>query len=265
MARFIKHVGKIGDRKVAVIFREIPGEEWMCLVVYTELLNQNIHDPLIACIESEPAQAAMNLADALNKNYTRDGKILLQVLHGEGMMKKVQTSQVLMTPAPNQSVRLDELNKILNEMAQGEEAVKKLAEMDASRGLQDPKDIARRMREQQPTWDAAKAAVDAANNPQRAPVQAASPDVYGDNDLARQRLTQAQRMAAEARGLLAESQRLEQEAFSMDPSLAPAAPAPAAKAKRAKAEKAVTPESILAEMSAAPKKAGRPRKTTVTG
>jgi hypothetical protein len=72
-------------------------------------------------------------------------------------------------------------------------------------------------------------------------------------------------MAAEARGLLAESQRLEQEAFSMDPSLAPAAPAPAAKAKRAKAEKAVTPESILAEMSAAPKKAGRPRKTAVTG
>lgn len=265
MAKFIKHVGKIGDRKVAVVFREVPGEEHMCLVVYTETLNQNIHDPLIACIESEPAQAAMNLADALNKNYTRDGKILLQVLHGEGMMKKVQTAQVLMTPAPNQSVRLDELNKILNEMAQGEEAIKKLAEMDASRGLQDPKDIARRMREQQPTWDAAKAAVDAANNPHRAPVQAASPDVYGDNDLARQRLTQAQRMAAEARGLLAESQRLEQEAFSMDPSLAPAAPAPVAKAKRAKAEKTVSPESILAEMSAAPKRAGRPRKTTVTG
>jgi hypothetical protein len=112
MAKFIKHVGKIGDRKVAVVFREIPGEEWMCLVVYTETLNQNIHDPLIMCIESEPAQSATNLADALNKNYTRDGKILLQVLHHEGMMKKVQTSQVLMTPAPNQSVRLDELNKI---------------------------------------------------------------------------------------------------------------------------------------------------------
>jgi hypothetical protein len=261
MARFLKHVGKIGDRKVAVIFREIPGEEWMCLVVYTELLNQNIHDPLIACIESEPAQAAMNLADALNKNYTRDGKILLQVLHGEGMMKKVQTSQVLMTPAPNQSVRLDELNKILNEMAQGEEAVKKLAEMDASRGLQDPKDIARRMREQQPTIDAAKAAVDAAN---RGIPQAQG--VIGDNDLANQRLSQAHRMAAEARGLLAESQRLEQEAYAMDPKLAPVAkPAPVAKAKKAKAEKIVSPEAILAEMSAAPRKAGRPRKTAVTG
>ena len=95
MARFIKHVGKIGDRKVAVVFREIPGEEWMCLVVYTETLNQNIHDPLIACIESEPAQSAMNLADALNKNYTRDGKILLQVLHGEGMMKRFKLHKFL--------------------------------------------------------------------------------------------------------------------------------------------------------------------------
>jgi len=259
VSNFIKHVGKVGDRKVAVVFREIPGEEWMCLVVYTETLNQNIHDPLIATIESAPAQQAMNLADALNKNYTRDGKILLQVLHHEGMMKKVQTSQVLMTPAPNQSVRLDELNKILNEMSQGEEAVKRLAEIDASRGLQDPKDIAKRMRGESTLPQYQKSAE---------AVTAASPDVIGDSDLARQRLTQAHKMAAEARGLLAESQRLEQEAFGMDPSLAPA-PAKAVKTTtkttaKSKPAKTITPESILADMSA-PKKAGRPRKTTVTG
>ena len=255
MARFIKHVGKIGDRKVAVVFREIPGEEHMALVVYTELLNQNIHDPLIACIESETAQSSDTLADALNKNYTRDGKILLQVLHHEGMMKKVQTAQVLMTPSPNASVKLSELNSILNEMSKGEEAIKRLAEMDASRGLQDPKDIARRMREQKPTIDAAKAAVDAANR--GTPY---APGVIGDNDLANQRLAQAQRMAAEARGLLAESSRLEQEAYSMDPTLAPQVAAEPTKQKKARVEKTLSPEAILAEMST-PKKAGRPRKT----
>jgi hypothetical protein len=70
-------------------------------------------------------------------------------------------------------------------------------------------------------------------------------------------------MAAEARGLLAESSRLEQEAYAMDPALAPVvAPAAApAKQKRAKVEKTLSPEAILAEMSA-PRKAGRPRKTT---
>ena len=41
MAAFLRHVGKHGDRKVAVVFREVPGEPHMALVVYTELLNQN--------------------------------------------------------------------------------------------------------------------------------------------------------------------------------------------------------------------------------
>ena len=48
---FIRHVGKMGDRKVAIIFREVPGEPHMCLVTYTETLNQHIHDPMIKCIE----------------------------------------------------------------------------------------------------------------------------------------------------------------------------------------------------------------------
>ena len=51
-----------------------------------------------------------------------------------------------MTPAPNTKIKLNELNKILNEMKQGEAAVKRLAEIDSSRGLQDPADVARRMR-----------------------------------------------------------------------------------------------------------------------
>jgi hypothetical protein len=29
---FLRHVGKISDRKVAVVFRELPGESHMCLV-----------------------------------------------------------------------------------------------------------------------------------------------------------------------------------------------------------------------------------------
>lgn len=245
MAKFIKHVGKIGDRKVAVVFRQIPGEDHMALVVYTELLNQNIHDPLIQCIDSESAQREDNLAEALNKNYTRDGKILLQVLHHEGMMKKVQTSQVLMTPSPNQAIKLSELNNILNEMAKGEEAVKRLKEIDDSRGLQDPKDIARRMR------DSSK----------KEQVTASTPDVYGDTELAKARLSQADKMAAEARGLLAESERLVQEAYNMDPSLAPVQPKVKKTTKKATVE--LSTQQILE--SATVKKAGRPRKATVTG
>ncbi len=92
---FLRHVGKHGDRKVAVVFREVPGEPHMCLVVYTELLNRTVHDPLVKCIESEIGQNSKNLADALNRSYTTDGLIILQKLHAEGQLKKVQTELVV--------------------------------------------------------------------------------------------------------------------------------------------------------------------------
>ena len=78
---FLRHVGKHGDRKIAVIFREVPNEEHMCLVTYTQLLNQNIHDPLMATIESDIGQESEQLADALNRQYTKSGDRILQVLH----------------------------------------------------------------------------------------------------------------------------------------------------------------------------------------
>ena len=73
---FMRHVGKVGDRKVAVIFREVPGEPHMCLLVYTEILNAHLHDSLMRCVESDIGQNSENLADALNRSYTQDGKIV---------------------------------------------------------------------------------------------------------------------------------------------------------------------------------------------
>jgi len=212
---FLRHVGKHGDRKVAVIFREVPGEPHMALVVYTELMNQNIHDPLVRCIESDIGQNSENLADALNRTYTKDGRIILQVLHAEGMLKKTQTENIVMTPQPNVQIKLSELNKILDEMKQGEEAVKKLAEMDASMGLQDPVDVAKRLR----------------GDKKPEPVQPTG-DLLGDQALANNLRQQAERMSREAKGLLAEAARLEQEAATLDPVKATATkPKKSAKAK----------------------------------
>lgn len=200
---FLRHVGKHGDRKVAVIFREVPGEPHMCLVTYPEVLNRGIHDPLMKTIESDIGQNSENLADALNRTYTQDGAVILQKLHAEGMLKKIRTDLVVMTPQPNVQIRLDELNKILDEMKTGEDAVKKLAELDASLGLQDPVDVAKRMR-----GDKAKK--------ERAPVQA-SGDALGDKTLADNLRQQAQKMEREAKGLLAEVERLLNEAQTLDP------------------------------------------------
>lgn len=200
---FLRHIGKHGDRKVAVVFREVPGEPHMALVVYTEVLGQNIHDPLMACIESDIGQNSEDLALALNRTHAKDGTVILQKLHAEGMLKKIRTELVVMTPQPNVQIKLDELNKILDEMKQGEEAVKKLAEMDASMGLQDPLQVAKRLRgDQRPAPAGSDAALNAA---------------LDDNGLAANLRQQAEKMDREAKGLMAEAQRLLKEAAALDP------------------------------------------------
>jgi hypothetical protein len=124
------------------------------------------------------------------------------VLHAEGQLKKVQTSQILMTPSPNQSIRLNELNTILDEMKQGESAVKRLQELDNSRGMQDPADVVRRMRGNQPA-------------PAPKGLQA-SGDALGDAAIAQNLRQQAAKMDSEAKGLLAEAQRLQKEAAQLE-------------------------------------------------
>lgn len=196
---FLRHVGKIGDRKVAIVFREVPNESHMCLVVFTDTLNRHIHDPMMKCIESDIGQSSQNLADALNRTHTQDGKYILQVLHGQGMLKKVQTETVVVTPNASTRIKLSELNKILDEMEQGEAAVKRLAEIDGNRGMQSTESLAKNMRDR--------------STP---PVVEAADGLLSDNLLAKNLRNQASKMEAEAKLLLTESQRLQQEASSLD-------------------------------------------------
>ena len=189
---FVKHIGKHGDRKVAVVFKEVPNEEHMCLVIYPDTLPTPIHDSVMKVLESDIGQTAENLADALFRNLTPDGRPILEVLHREGMIKKVQTNQVVMTPNPSSHVKLDELNKILGEMKQGEEAIRRLADVDANAGLVDPA-AARRAKAMAMAADQTAAAMD-------------------EKALASDLMSQANRMAQEAKMLLAESDRLMKEA-----------------------------------------------------
>ena len=207
----LKHIGKHNDRKVVVLFHQVPNEDHMCLIVYSDLLPRMIHDDIMKTLESAPGQQAANLADALFRTAMADGRNPLEVLHKEGFMKKVQTSQVLMTPKPNSTIRLDELNNILAEMAKGEEAVKKLAEMDKNLGMTTKK------RDNSPpprnVGEPKKVAETIA------PLRAPDDGVLTDEAIAGQQLAQATRMRNEAKSLLAEATRLEGEAAQIAPSV----------------------------------------------
>lgn len=197
---FVKHIGKHGDRKVAVVFRKVPNEDHMALVCYTETLKTEMQDALMRAVESEPGQQALDLGEALQRAMSPDGRPILEVLHVEGKIKKVSCNQVIMTPSPNNTVRLDELNTILDQLEQGGEAVQKLAEIDQNSGLVDPSAQRR-----------AQEIVGAANN-------TLNPnDGLSDEALAENFESQAAKMEAEAKGLLEEAKRLKGEAKALKP------------------------------------------------
>lgn len=212
----LKHVGRHGDRKVAIIFREIPNEDHMCLVIYPDVLPTHIHNSVMSVLESAPGQQATNLADVFHRNLLPDGRNILQTLHVEGMLKKVATNQIILTPTPSTSVKLDEVNRLVREMESGEQALKRMQEIDQNSGLVDPnvkREAERAFKRQQLEKESAQ------RSSGQPPVQAADSNALDDRTLAANMLAQAQRMEAEAQGLIAEAARMKKEAERMVPSV----------------------------------------------
>jgi hypothetical protein len=198
----LKHIGKHNDRKAVILYRTVPGEDHMCLVVYSDLLPRLIHDNIMMVLESDSGQQAGEFADALFRHIMTDGRNTLTVLHSEGYIKKVPTNQIIVTPTSTSSVRLDELNEILTKMRQGEEAVKELADLDKNRGLKDP-----------------RKQVELVGEPKniKSEPTAVNTNVLTDADLARMNLDQAATLESNAQRLLEEAARLRQEAQALSP------------------------------------------------
>lgn len=227
---FLKHIGKQGDRKVAVVFRTVPNEDHMCLVIFPETLPVAWHDTIMRVLESPEGQASNELADVLHRNLLPDGRNILETLHHERMLKRVRTDTVTVTPTPQSSVRLDELNTMLKQMADPTQA-QKMAAADANRGLVDA-----------PT----KRAAEAAFRSGEAPPVSGGDNLLSDAQLANNMLNQAKKMEVEAKGLIAEAARMKKEAERMYPN---------ADAKGASED----PEPV----QTATRSRGRPRKAAV--
>ena len=196
MANFFKHVGEHNGKKVIIVQRALPGEDHLAAVIYSQIIPSKYHDDIMSVLQSDEGQQSNEFMDIMNRRLLSNGQNMLVTMVNEGYVKKAQANQVIVKPNASSAIRLDELTKLLREAGQGAEAIRKLEELDRQQGRKDP------IKQNAPM-----------------PKSAQSPQALDDGSLAASYMTQATKMRAEAKGLLAEADRLESEAKQLDPSL----------------------------------------------
>ena len=135
---FFKHVGVANGKKVIIVQRSLPNEEHMAAVMYSDILPSKYHDDIMKVLESPEGQAAYEFRDILQRRMSSNGSNLLEACSSEGYLKRVSCNAVIVKPNSKSSIRLDELNTLLNQVGRGEQAVKKLEALYAQQGMADP-------------------------------------------------------------------------------------------------------------------------------
>jgi ABC-type sulfate/molybdate transport systems ATPase subunit len=113
----MKHVGKMKNNgaRIVIAYRTIPGDPLSALVVGTNQLQGSYHDSLMSLLESDTGQQADEFADVMAVRRFPDGSNMLQFVHANGMLQKVPTAGVIITPDNKTSIPLDELNNVIAE------------------------------------------------------------------------------------------------------------------------------------------------------
>lgn len=124
---FFKHVGECNGKKVVIVNRTLPNEDHMAGVIYSEIIPSKFHDDLMKVLESTEGQAANEFVEVLKRRYFANGENMLEALHSEGFIKKAATNNIIVKPNSKSTVRLDELNRLLTDIATGKNAEKEIA------------------------------------------------------------------------------------------------------------------------------------------
>lgn len=218
MAQFIKHIGVNGNqKKVVVVFREVPNDPDYALVIPTDTLPQLYHEDLLKAIESVNCQDTMDPSEYLFRQMFHDGTNMLNTIHQKGWMVKVPTKSVAMTPRPGVNINLVDLNREL----------KQIGNEQAASGSTRSSDIARNVPTPPP-------AIEPSRNP---------PGVLDDVQL-------AAKFRAQANSFESEVIRLREEAEKLDPKNVVAAvqeklsPSPATEVKRGRGRPSKNAETV---------------------
>lgn len=123
MAEITKHVGKTSntDRRIVVVYMQIPGREDHALVVDTDALPSRFHDDLMAVVQGE-GQHVTVLADLLGRRIMPySGADMLSTLHSANALQAVPVANIIMLPQPNQGIPLATILQHMGKTAPVEE------------------------------------------------------------------------------------------------------------------------------------------------
>jgi hypothetical protein len=200
--RSLKHIGRIQNTgaKVLVVFRTLPGESNMALVLPVAQLPDEYHDSIMTLIETDQAQDAFEFGEIMHIRPFPDGRPMLRAMQADGRLMKVATDSVMMTPTTNDTVLLANLNTLIAE--QKNCTVDDLCTFvaGAPSAKADVKDIA--------SVNDVTPAVDS-DIPAPLRAQAASNEALSDKDIAKSYRSQADAMYKEAARLRKEAEELD--------------------------------------------------------
>lgn len=113
----LKHIGKMKNTgtKVIVVFRTLPGDSNMALVLPTTTLPDQYHNAIMDLVETAPSQNSFEFGEQMFIKFFPDGRPMLQAMQADNRMQKVPTDTVIMTPTNQHTMPLDELNVLIAE------------------------------------------------------------------------------------------------------------------------------------------------------
>lgn len=183
MAGIMKHVGRYGDKRCVVVFREVPNEPENCLIVLSDSLPELEHNDFMEVISSLEAQGTGDISNVLNRRQFTNGENMLNYLHFNKKITKVPVGQVNLTPTATDVIPLADVNAELRKL-----------ENDPVPPKTDPSHLS-----------------------QDGQARAVKTDVDGAEGL----ILQADLMEADAKAMLAEAEAKRAQAYDLNPSLKP--------------------------------------------
>ena len=187
MADMMKHVGVYGEKPCIVVFRELPDDEQNALVILSDSLEGQFHDDIMSVVDSAEAQESNNISEVFFRRRLTDGENMLEALHTRQKLVKAPVNMVNLTPLPNQSVSLEEVNRELKQI-----------ENDSNPPLKTESDVAR--------IDTGAPVVEDGSDPEA---------------VANNLLSQATLLEEDAKALIEDAEAKRKQAFDLAPDLRP--------------------------------------------